>query len=122
MENLREKLEYHQEKDYLVPNVAIKNNLGNYQLGKYGYLRLYYLKKNKKGYYTDLMLEGRLPKHIANIDKEANMQVKNIIKNLAKANNVDEMLKQNSPFEWVRLMNNFKNTAEEIVLKDLIYN
>ncbi len=122
MENLREKLEYHQEKDYLVPNVAIKNNLGNYQLGKYGYLRLYYLKKNKKGYYTDLMLEGRLPKHIANIDKEANMQVKNIIKNLAKANNVDEMLKQNSPFEWVRLMNNFKNTAEEIVLKELIYN
>ena len=122
MENLREKLEYHQEKDYLVPNVAIKNNLGNYQLGKYGYLRLYYLKKNKKGYYTDLMLEGRLPKRIANIDKEANMQVKNIIKNLAKANNVDEMLKQNSPFEWVRLMNNFKNTAEEIVLKELIYN
>lgn len=122
MENLREKIEYHQEKDYLVPNVAIKNNLGNYQLGKYGYLRLYYLKKNKKGYYTDLMLEGRLPKHIANIDKEANMQVKNIIKNLAKANNVDEMLKQNSPFEWVRLMNNFKNTAEEIVLKELIYN
>ena len=122
MENLREKLEYHQEKDYLVPNVAIKNNLGNYQLGKYGYLRLYYLKKNKKGYYTDLMLEGRLPKHIANIDKEANMQVKNIIKNLAKANNVDELLKQNSPFEWVRLMNNFKNTAEEIVLKELIYN
>ena len=45
MENLREKLEYHQEKDYLVPNVAIKNNLGNYQLGKYGYLRLDYLKK-----------------------------------------------------------------------------
>ena len=122
MENLREKLEYHQEKDYLIPNIAIKNNLGNYQLGKYGYLRLYYLKKNKKGYYTDLMLEGRLPKHIANIDKEANMQVKNIIKNLAKANNVDEMLKQNSPFEWVRLMNNFKNTAEEIVLKELIYN
>ena len=122
MKNLREKLEYHQEKDYLVPNIAIKNNLGNYQIGKYGYLRLYYLKKNKKGYYTELMLEGRLPEHIANINKEANMQVKNIIKNLAKANNVDEMLKQNSPFEWVRLMNNFKNSAEEIILNKLIYN
>ena len=43
-----EKLEYHQEKDYLIPNVAIKNNLDNYQIGKYGYLRLDYLKKNKK--------------------------------------------------------------------------
>ncbi len=122
MENLREKLEYHQEKDYLIPNVAIKNNFGNYQIGKYGYLRLDYLKKNKKGYYTELMLEGTLPEHIVDIDKEANIQVKNIIKNLAKANNVDERLKQSSPFEWVRLMNNFKNTAEEIVLKELIYN
>ena len=122
MENLREKLEYHQKNDYLRPNVAIKNNLGNYQIGKYGYLRLDYLKKNKKGYYTELMLEGTLPEHIVAIDEEANMQVKNIINNLAKANNVDEMLKQSSPFEWVRLMNNFKNTAEEIVLKELIYN
>ena len=123
MENLREKLEYHQEKDYLIPNVSIKNNnLDSYQIGKYGYLRLDYLKKNKKGYYTELMLEGTLPEHIANIDKEANMQIKNIIKNLAKANNVDEMLKQSSPFESVRLMNNFKNTAEESVLKELIYN
>lgn len=121
MENLREKLEYHQEKDYLIPNITMKNNLGNYQIGKYGYLRLDYLKRNKIGYYTELMLEGTLLEHIVDIDKEANMQVKNIIKNLAKANNVDEMLKQSSPFEWVRLMNNFKNSAEEIVLKDLIY-
>jgi len=122
MKNLREKLEYHQEKDYLVPNIAIKNNLGNYQIGKYGYLSLDYLKKNKKGYYTELMLEGTLPEHIVDIDKEANMQEKNIIKNLAKANNVDEILKQSNPLEWVRLMNNLKNTAEEIVLKELIYN
>lgn len=121
MENLRGKLEYHQEKDYLMPNIAIKNYLGNYQIGKYGYLRLDYLKKHKKGYYTELMLEGTLPEHIVDIDKEANIQVKNIIKNLAKANNVDEILKQSNPLEWVRLMNNLKNTAEEIVLKEIIY-
>ena len=68
------------------------------------------------------MLEGTLTEHIVAIDKEANLQVNNIVKNLAKANNVDEMLKQSTPLEWVRLMNNFKNTAEEIVLKELIYN
>ena len=122
MENLREKLEYHQEKDYLIPNIAIKNNLDNYQIGKYGYLRLDYLKRNKKGYYTELILEGTLLEHIVAIDKAANVQVKNIVKNLAKANNVDEILKQSNQFEWIRLMNNFKNSAEEIVLKELIYN
>lgn len=123
MENLRRKLEYHIENDYLIPNVAMKNNdLDNYQIGKYGYLRLDYLKKHKRGYYTELMLEGTLPEHIVAIDKESNVQVRNIVKNLAKANNVDEILKQSEPFEWVRLMNNFKNSAEEIVLKELIYN
>ncbi len=122
MENLREKLEYHQEKDYLIPNIAIKNNLDNYQTGKYGYLRLDYLKKYKSGYYTELMIEGTLPEHIVAIDKEASVQVKNIVKSLAKANNVDEILKQSNQFEWIRLMNNFKNSAEEIVLKELIYN
>ena len=123
MENLRRKLEYHIENDYLIPNIAMKNNnLGNYQIGKYGYLRLEYLKKYKRGYYTELMLEGTLAEHIVAIDKEANKQVKYIIKNLAKANNVDEILKQSTPLEWVRLMNNFKNSAEEIVLKELIYN
>ncbi len=123
MENSRRKLEYHIENDYLIPNIAMKNNnLGNYQIGKYGYLRLEYLKKYKRGYYTELMLEGTLPEHIVAIDKETNMQVNNIVKNLAKANNVDEILKQNNQFEWIRLMNNFKNSAEEIVLKELIYN
>ena len=122
MENLREKLEYHQEKDYLIPNIAIKNNLDNYQIGKYGYLRLDYLKKYKRGYYTELMIEGTLPEHIVAIDKEASVQVKNIVKSLAKANNVDEILKQSNQFEWIRLMNNFKNSAEEIILKELIYN
>ena len=123
MENSRRKLEYHIENDCLIPNIAMKNNnLGNYQIGKYGYLRLEYLKKYKRGYYTELMLEGTLPEHIVAIDKETNMQVNNIVKNLAKANNVDEILKQNNQFEWIRLMNNFKNSAEEIVLKELIYN
>ena len=123
MENLRHKLEYHRENDYLIPNVAMKNNnLDNYQIGKYGYLRLDYLKKYKRGYYTELMLEGTLPEHIVAIDKESNVQVRNIVKNLAKANNVDEILKQSNKFEWIRLMNNFKNSAEEIVLKELIYN
>lgn len=123
MENSTRKLEYHRENDYLIPNVAMKNNnLDNYQIEKYGYLRLDYLKKYKRGYYTELMLEGTLAEHIVAIDKEANMQVNNIVKNLAKTNNVDEMLKQCNPLEWVRLMNNFKNSAEEIVLKELIYN
>lgn len=123
MENVREKLTYRQEKDYLIPNLAVSKDEGNnYRIGKYGYLRLDYLKKNKRGYYIELMLDGKLPNHLIDIDKQTNERVKIIITNLAKLQNVDENLKANNQMEWIRLMNNFKNSAEKIVLNELIYN
>lgn len=123
MKNVREKITYHQEGDYLIPNLAVlKDESNNYHISKYGYLRLDYLKKNKKDYYTELMLDGKLPEHLIEIDKQANKRVKAIISSLAKLQNVNEKLKANNQIEWVKLMNNFKNFAEEIVFNELIYN
>lgn len=122
MENVKSKITYHQEGDYLIPNLTVlKDESNSYHIGKYGYLRLDYLKKNKKGLYNELMLDGTLPNHLMYIDKQANNRVKAIINGLAKSKNVDENLKANNQIEWIRLMNNFKNSAEEIVLKELIY-
>ena len=41
----------------------------------------------------------------------------NYIKNNEK---LTEKNKENNQIEWVKLMNNYKNTAEEIILKELI--
>lgn len=121
MENI--KLTYRKDGDYLLSNlVALENESNNYHIGKYGYLRLEYLKKHKKGFYTELMLDGKLSEHLMDIDKQANKIVKTIINKLAKSQNVDEELKQINQIEWVKLMNNFKNQAEDIVLKEIIYN
>lgn len=123
MENIRERINYRREGDYLIPDLAVAEGVSdNYRIGKYGYLRLDWLKQNKKGLYTELMLEGKLPEHLVEIDKQANARVKQIVEELAKSENVDETLKQNNQLEWVRLMNNFKNLAEEIVFNELIYN
>ena len=51
----------------------------------------------------------------------SNDNIKKIINELAKKENIDENLKQNNQLEWVRCMNNIKNKAEEIVLNELIY-
>lgn len=123
MENVKSKITYHQEGDYLIPNLTVPNDKNeNYQIGKYGYLKLDYLKKNKKGLYAELMLDGKLSEYLIKIDKRANKRVKVIVSHLAKSQNVDETLKDNNQMEWIRLMNNFKNSAEEIVLNELIYN
>lgn len=97
-----------------------KFRIGNLRI-YYGRLRLEYLKKNKLGLYSDLILNGTLPDHLIEIDKTANERVKSIINELAKKENVDENLKQINQLEWVRCMNNIKNRAEEIVLNELIY-
>ena len=115
------KITYHKEGDYLIPNIIIENPKKDYHIGLYGRLKLEYMKKHQLGLYSDLILSGTLPEYLIEIDKPANERAKKIINELAKNEKVDENLKQNNQLEWVRYMNNIKNRAEEIVLHELIY-
>ena len=115
------KITYHKEGDYLIPNIIVENPKKDYHIGLYGRLKLEYMKKHQLGLYSDLILSGTLPEYLIEIDKTANERVKSIINELAKNEKVDENLKQNNQLEWVRCMNNIKNRAEEIVLKELVY-
>lgn len=47
--------------------------------------------------------------------------VENLIKEFAEKVNVNEKLKQDNQMLWVSKMNNIKNIAEEIILKEYIY-
>lgn len=118
---MKNKITYHKEGDYLVPNLSVKGSNSDYHIGLYGSLRLEYIKKHKLGLYSYLILSGTIPEHLIEIDKTANERVKKIINELAKKENADENLKQNNQLELVRCMNNIKNRAEEIVLNELIY-
>lgn len=115
------KITYHKEGDYLIPDIIIENPKKDYHIGLYGRLKLEYMKKHQLGLYSDLILSGTLPEYLIEIDKTANERAKKIINELAKNEKVDENLKQNNQLEWVRYMNNIKNRAEEIVLHELIY-
>ena len=115
------KITYHKEGDYLIPDLTLDNSCENYHIGKYGRLRLNYIKDYQKGLYADLMLNGKLPKHLADIDSVANERVSCIIKQLAKLENINEDLKSNDQLAWVQAMNNIKNRAEEIVYNEIVY-
>ena len=115
------KITYHKEGDYLIPDLIMKKSNSTYNVGKYGHLRNNFLKEHKRGLYTELMINGTLTDHLIDIDKTATARVNNIIDKLAKAENINEALKQSNQLEWVRCMNNIKNRAEEIVFNELIY-
>ena len=118
---MNNKITYHKEGDYLIPNLAIKATESDYHIGLYGRLKLEYMKKHSLGLYSDLILSGTLPEYLIEIDKTANERVYRIINELAEKENIDENLKRNNQMEWVRSMNNIKNRAEEIVFNELIY-
>lgn len=107
--------------DYFVPNLVLLENVKDFRIGKYGRLRLKCLKENKKAEYIILSMNGKLKKHLMEIDKLAKERVEFLIKQQAKRQNVDEKLKENDQLKWVGMMNNIKNCAEEIVINELIF-
>ena len=111
---------YRQEGDYLIPNLVLPDN-GNYQIGKYGRMRRTYLKEHHRALYTNLVVEGTLFKHLAEIDQSCNKRMKIIVSAMAKQEGVTETLKAADQIEWVRRMNSIRNRAEEIVLTELVY-
>ena len=108
---------YHKEGDYLIPDLIMENSCKDYNIGKYGRLRLNYIKNYKRGLYTELMINGTLSKHLADIENAANER----IDLLAESENVNEDLKSINQLAWVQDMNNIKNRAEEIVYNEIIY-
>ena len=116
-----EKITYHKEGDYLIPDLIIDNSCEDYHIGKYGRLRLNYIKEYKRGLYTELMINGTLSKHLADIKKTATEKIDLIINQLAKTEMIDEELKSSNQLAWVQAMNNIKTRAEEIVYNEIIY-
>lgn len=95
-------LEYRKCGDYYIPNIVAPENIKNFRLGKYGRLRLNYLKANKKAEYMILQMENKLQKHLMDVDITATKRINAIVKALAKKENVTEELKANNQLEWVR--------------------
>ena len=91
------------------------------EIGKYGRLHLEYLKAHRKGYHTTLLMEGTLNQRLCEIDLEARTMVETIISRLAAERGIDESLKARDWLRWVAEMNNIKASAEEIVLREVVY-
>ena len=92
-----------------------------HEIGKYGHLYLDFIKKNRRGTYTTLLTEGRLNEHLHIIDEQAHEQIDLHIAQMIRQMSMTEELKVSDPMRWVQIMNNIKASAEEIVLKEVVY-
>ena len=84
-------------------------------------MHLEYLKAHRKGRYTNLLSEGTLNERLYEIDLDAKQMVESIITRFATERGIDEDLKARDMLRWVAEMNNIKASAEEIVLREVVY-
>ena len=111
---------YREENGRLIPEIKLPEQT-DYQIGKYGRMHLDYIKQHRRGRYTTLLTEGKLNARLHEIDLEANEMLETIIPHLATKSGIDEDLKVRDMLRWVAEMNNIKASAEEIVLREVIY-
>lgn len=115
------KITYTKCGDYLLPDLKLTEK-ENKPLNKYGLLRLEYLKKNKKSLYQELLMKDKLNEHLFSVSIIAEDRINNIINDLIKSDSsITEKLKSGNQLLWIQKMNNCKNIAEDIVLKEIIY-
>lgn len=93
----------------------------HYEIGKYGRMRWEYLKDHHRVEYIKLLMDGRLYEHLHEIDTQCYERVELLVEQMKVRVGITEELKNADQMKWVGLMNNMKSSAEEIVLKELVY-
>ena len=107
--------------DYEIPNLVLEDK-NKRKINKYGLLKLRYLKENNKPLYTTLLMKNELTIYLGSFSSDAENRLNILMENYKKSDKkLSEKSKEINQIEWVKLMNNYKNIAEEIILEELIY-
>lgn len=93
----------------------------HYNIGKYGLMRREYLKNHRRWEYKKLLMAGELNKHLHEVDEECHERMELLVGRMKAGAGITEELKSADFMQWIGLMNNVRNAAEEIVLKELVY-
>ena len=93
----------------------------HYEIGKYGRMRWEYLKTHRRGEYIRLLMDGKLNEYLHEVDEECYERMELLVEQMKAGAGITEELKASDQMKWVGLMNNVRNSAEEIVMRELIY-
>lgn len=113
---------YAQVGDYLLPNLSLPAEEKETNICVWAVRHKRYLKQNHKVRYYNLLTSGKLNSYLVDIEEQAEKMFSELVKALAKKENVTEELKATDMMLWVQKMNNIRNRATEIVNEQAIYN
>ena len=93
----------------------------HYEIGRYGRMRAEYLKENHRALYLELLLDGNLNEYLHQMDEECYQMMERLVEQMKAKHGVTEQLKSENQMQWVGMMNNIRQCAEEVVLRDIVY-
>ena len=114
----REKLTYHWEGDYLIPDLIPPESP---HIGIWGERRRRFLRTHQRPVYDAMLMKGSLNAHLEEVDQAADKMLDRLIIQMVERENITEVLIASNQVEWVRRMNSIRNSAVEVVMNDLIY-
>ena len=115
-------VKYTRQGDYLIPNLYLEKDEDCGRIGKYGILRLHFIAQNKQALYETLLMTNKLTHHLLLVSDSCESLYKILMDDYIKNDEkLSEKSKELNPLEWTKLMNNYKNMAEEIVLNEYVF-
>ena len=105
--------------DYYIPDLQLPEE--NRPIGIWGRMHKAYLEQYHPAQYNDLILTGKLWTYLADLNEQAQTRLDCIIAQMKEAEEITEELKSQDQMAWVRAMNSIRSHAEEIILRELIY-
>lgn len=112
-------INYIRSGDYYIPDLTLPEETR--PIGKWGRMHREYLREYKSIQYNCLLLSGKLWTYLADLNEQAQDRLERMIDQMKVAEGVAEELKAADPMAWVQRMNNIRNRAEEIILRELVY-
>ena len=109
---------YHWENGYRIPDLEPPEDI---EIGLWGQRHAEYLRKHRTAVHLELLVTGKLNRYLADINRQAEDMLFQLVTQFQKIGGVTEELKAADQMEWVRRMNSIRHRAEEIVYKELIW-
>ena len=115
-------IKYTRQGDYLIPNLYLEKDEECGRIGKYRISRLHFIAQNKQALYETLLMTNKLTHYLLLVSDSCESLYKILMDDYIKNDErLSEKNKELNPLEWTKLMNNYKNTAEEIVLNEYVF-
>lgn len=115
---------YRVEGDYLIPNLVLDDEADDSleeMIGRYGMMRENFLRDHQHGTHTSMLLMGKLTLHLREIDRQAEEEVERLLRRMMERQGVNEALKAADQMAWVQRVNALRVMAEEVVLREIVY-